>query len=84
MLAKAAGQNAPGDQRRIFPMTSERGKGKGTAAPRGDSRQVRLKLALRENLKRRKAQARQRGQTATPSSTDDETSLNGELGKRGD
>lgn len=48
-----------------------------------DSRQDRLKLALRENLKRRKAQARERSQTAGPCSTVDETSLRGEVGKRG-
>lgn len=34
-------------------------------AARKNSRQERLKLALRENLKRRKAQARGRSQTAT-------------------
>ncbi len=49
-----------------------------------DSRQDRLKLALRENLKRRKTQARERRQMAEPSSTDDETSFQGEPGKRGD
>jgi hypothetical protein len=31
--------------------------------PRKDPRQDRLKLALRENLKRRKSQARERGET---------------------
>ncbi len=51
---------------------------------RKDLRQDRLKLALRENLKRRKAQARERRQMADPSSTADETSLHGEPGKRGD
>ena len=59
-----------------------------------DSRQDRLKLALRENLKRRKAQARERGQyqfggqdqgkVTEPSSCDVETSLHGEVGKRSD
>jgi hypothetical protein len=48
------------------------------------SRQDRLKLALRENLKRRKAQARERGKITEPSSTGHETSLHGEVGKRGD
>jgi hypothetical protein len=48
------------------------------------SRQDRLKLALRENLKRRKAQARERSKVSEPSSTDDETSLHGEVGRRGD
>jgi hypothetical protein len=51
---------------------------------RKDLRQDRLKTALRENLKRRKAQARERTQAAEPSSTADETSLHGEVGKRGD
>ena len=46
------------------------------------SRRDRLKLALRENLKRRKAQLRERGKEAP--STGDETSLHGEVGKRGD
>jgi hypothetical protein len=40
--------------------------------PRQDPRQDRLKLALRENLKRRKSQARGRsGTTAAPSEHDD-------------
>jgi hypothetical protein len=40
--------------------------------PREDSRQDRLKLALRENLKRRKSQARGRsGVTVAPSECDD-------------
>jgi hypothetical protein len=33
--------------------------------PKHESRQDRLKLALRENLKRRKAQARRRSETAS-------------------
>ena len=62
-------------------------------APREkDSRQDRLKSALRENLKRRKMQARERDKERgkkndTPSSDhrdDDEASPPGELGKRGD
>jgi hypothetical protein len=51
---------------------------------RKDSRQDRLKLALRENLKRRKAQARERGQMAESSPIAEETSLHGEQGERGD
>jgi len=51
---------------------------------RKDSRQDRLKLALRENLKRRKAQARERSQMAEPPSIADEASLNGKPGKRDD
>jgi hypothetical protein len=48
-----------------------------------DSRQDRLKLALRENLKRRKVQARERGKTTDPL-TDDEASLDVQVGKRGE
>jgi hypothetical protein len=47
------------------------------------SRQDRLKLALRENLKRRKVQARERGKMTDPSAGD-EASLDGQVGKRGD
>ena len=46
-------------------MTGDRGKGSGQADSRAkDSRQDRLKLALRENLKRRKSQARGRDDAA--------------------
>jgi hypothetical protein len=42
--------------------------------PGEDSRQDRLKLALRENLKRRKSQARGRsGTAAAPSERDDQS-----------
>jgi hypothetical protein len=50
---------------------------------RKDSRQDRLKLALRENLKRRKAQARERSQVREASIAE-ETLPSGELDKRGD
>jgi hypothetical protein len=40
-----------------------------------DSRASRLKLTLRENLKRRKTQARERGKAADAASTGDKTSL---------
>ena len=56
-------------------------KGKGETKA---SRQDRLKLALRENLKRRKAQARERSKVTDASSSGHETSLDGEVGKRGD
>ncbi|MGY8666784.1 hypothetical protein Q3C01_31130 [Bradyrhizobium sp. UFLA05-109] len=39
----------------------------------GDTRQDRLKSALRENLKRRKAQARERAAPAGPSREDEPT-----------
>jgi hypothetical protein len=51
-------------------MTDEKDKRAGPAAknPKPDSRQDRLKLALRENLKRRKSQARGRSDPADASS----------------
>jgi hypothetical protein len=56
-------------------MNDEPDKGEGKIPkqdPREDSRQDRLKLALRENLKRRKSQARGRSSvTAAPSEHDD-------------
>jgi hypothetical protein len=49
--------------------------------PRQDSRQDRLKLALRENLKRRKSQARGRGDVAPAPSNADDVSPHGGDGK---
>ena len=57
-----------------------------------DSRRDRLKLALRENLKRRKMQARERDKErgkrndmrSSDHRGDDEASPDGELGKRDD
>jgi len=54
------------------------------ARPGKASRQDRLKLKLRENLKRRKTQARQRGTTAVTPSGDHDASPDGEVGKRRD
>jgi hypothetical protein len=45
------------------------------------SRQDRLKLKLRENLKRRKMQARQRDKAKDAPSIDHEASPGGEVGK---
>ena len=45
-----------------------------------NSRQDRLKDKLRENLKRRKSQIKERGKTDVPSHAD-KTSPHGELGK---
>ncbi len=57
-------------------MTDKAGKGEGqVTAPARNLRADRLKSALRENLKRRKAQARQRGKGDAPS-TAGKTSLN--------
>ena len=57
--------------------------------PRGneagnEARRDRLKLALRENLKRRKMQARERGKTTDAPSEDREASPHGEVGRRSD
>jgi hypothetical protein len=61
-------------------MKDDRPKGEGQAAtpasnPRKNSRQDRLKLALRENLKRRKSQAK--GRAGPPSDTDDASPYRG-------
>lgn len=59
---------------RLSTMNDEPDKGEGKKQqqdPTKDSRQDRLKLALRENLKRRKTQARERGSaTVAPSEQD--------------
>jgi hypothetical protein len=51
-----------------------------SARPARDRRQDRLKLALRENLKRRKSQARARDDFTTASSASDDIALH-ERGK---
>jgi hypothetical protein len=57
-------------------MTDEKDKGAGQRRPTAtDSRQDRLKLALRENLKRRKSQARGRNDGTLPASHDEEAAL---------
>jgi hypothetical protein len=50
--------------------------------PRNNPRQDRLKLALRENLKRRKSQARGRSDITMPASNDDEASPHDVSGKK--
>ena len=47
-----------------------------------DSRQARLKLALRENLKRRKSQARGRSDEAAASSETEDASLDDAGGEK--
>jgi hypothetical protein len=65
-------------------MTDETGESGRQKSPHvKDSREGRLKLALRENLKRRKVQARERGKM-TDASAGDDASLDGQVGKRGD
>jgi hypothetical protein len=64
-------------------MKDDKDKREGQAGTRAknagkDTRQDRLKLALRENLKRRKSQARGRSDTATASSEDTDASLDDE------
>jgi hypothetical protein len=52
-------------------MTDDRDRGDGQAGARAkDARQDRLKLALRENLKRRKSQARGREDTVSSEASD--------------
>ena len=65
-------------------MTDEKPQTRPPAAARGDeARQDRLKSKLRENLKRRKSQLKERGRQAGASSEDKQASLDGELGKAG-
>jgi hypothetical protein len=70
---------------RVFQMTDQRRKGDKKGDDK-DLRRHRLKAALRENLRRRKSQARQRGETAITEapSRDHEASPHGEFGKRND
>ncbi len=70
-------------------MTDDKDKNGEPAVPRAkDSRQDRLKSALRENLKRRKVQARERDKGRAIKNDmgagDDDASPDGELGNRGD
>jgi len=61
-------------------MTDDKDKGKSRAA--GNPRQDRLKLALRENLKRRKSQAKGRSDAAATPRDDADASLHDELGTK--
>nr|WP_233475827.1 hypothetical protein [Bradyrhizobium brasilense] len=62
MLASRAGRR----RFESYAMTGDQDRGGGQAGARvKDSRQDRLKLALRENLKRRKSQARGRNDAAS-------------------
>jgi hypothetical protein len=63
-------------------MSDDRGKRDGQKiASSKDSREDRLKLALRENLKRRKSQARGRGDAVSASSEDADAALDDANGK---
>jgi hypothetical protein len=65
-------------------MTDEKHKREGrTGTPaKKDPRQDRLKLALRENLKRRKSQARGRSDVTVESTDNVDVSLDDESGKK--
>jgi hypothetical protein len=64
-------------------MKDEKGKGEGqTRAAAKSPRQDRLKLALRENLKRRKSQARGRSDPTTAPSHQGDVSPYRENGKK--
>jgi hypothetical protein len=67
-------------------MKDDKDKHEATAAknPKPDSRQDRLKLALRENLKRRKSQARGRSDPAPASSHRDEAAPHDDSGNKPD
>ncbi len=67
---------------RRFTMTDDKDKGK--SQPAGNSRQDRLKLALRENLKRRKSQARGRSDAHATPRDDAGASLHDEPGTKPD
>jgi hypothetical protein len=62
-------------------MADKGGKDEGQVTARAkNSRADRLKNALRENLKRRKMQARERGKAGEAPSTGDKTSLHDDTG----
>lgn len=64
-------------------MMNDQGKGAGKISPVvKDSRQQRLKLALRENLKRRKSQARGRSDETAASSETADASLDDAGGEK--
>jgi hypothetical protein len=66
-------------------MKDEKNKNKAegqTRSPAKDPRQDRLKLALRENLKRRKSQARGRSDAGTAPSNGGDVSPHDESGKK--
>ena len=63
-------------------MTDDKNKAK--SRPAGNARQDRLKLARRENLKRRKSQARGRSDVAAIPRDDADASLHDELGTKPD
>jgi hypothetical protein len=65
-----------------FTMTDDRDKRQRQTAPSANPRQDRLKLALRENLKRRKSQARGRGDVTIAPSNGEGVAPHEESGKK--
>ena len=64
-------------------MTNETDESERQTPRHKDTRQDRLKSALRENLKRRKSQERERVKTTDAPSHDEDASPHGEVGKGG-
>jgi hypothetical protein len=62
-------------------MAEQNRTGQANAASADHARRERLKLKLRENLKRRKSQMKERSRTAAVSSDGHQTSPDGEVGK---
>jgi hypothetical protein len=71
-------QNVTGGLKMADRTDGERWQG---AGPSKRARQERLKLALRENLKRRKFQTRERNKATAAPSNDHDACPHGELGK---
>jgi hypothetical protein len=63
-------------------MTDENHKDQNHHAGRGDSRRDRLKLKLRENLKRRKSQIMERSRRVHAPPSGHQAAPDGEVGKR--
>ena len=65
-------------------MTDQQDDSEGPDVAAQDPRRERLKQALRENLKRRKFQIRERNKLTLPPSTRHETALNDRSGDEGE
>ena len=64
----------------MWRMMSDEGDKRDNAPRAKDARRARLKLALRDNLRRRKSQARERGKTQAPPSNLHEDTLDDDTG----
>jgi hypothetical protein len=69
------------DRRGIGTMDDQQGRG-GTGGQGKDARQQRLKQALRDNLRRRKAQARQRDANGPVPANPDEAAIAKDAGEQ--